>query len=88
MGVTMVAMSSLSSAYALFTTNTGVLFMAVRHCSPLPDLNSSAMLRTGVLPSAMAGLVPGMAKRPITGVRPGRKTCAREMSEALPLLSK
>jgi hypothetical protein len=68
--------------------NTGVLFMAVRHCSPSADLNCSAMLRTGALASAAAGFVPGIAKRPVTGVRTWSNTCAREMRDALPLPSK
>ena len=45
------------------------------------------MLRTGVLASGAEGLLPGMAKRPITGVVPGAKTAARETRAPLPLLS-
>jgi len=66
---------------------TGTEFMPVRHCSPFCNWNSRAMLRTGVLASGAAGLLPGMAKRPTTGVRPGANTAARDTRAPLPLLS-
>ena len=62
--------------------------MPVRHCSPSLNLNSSARLRTGTLASGADGLLPGIAKRPITGVRCcGANTAARDTSVPLPLLS-
>ncbi len=60
----------------------------VRHSSPLRIMKRSAKLRTVVAASFSAGLPPGAEKRPGTGVRPGRKTSARESAAPLPLLSK
>ncbi|MCY1559997.1 hypothetical protein D9M68_970860 [compost metagenome] len=70
------------------TGSTGGLFIPVRHCSPPGKRNNSAMLRTGTPASVAWGLLPPMAKRPITGNWPGAKTLARDRSAACPLLSK
>ncbi len=65
-----------------------MLFMPVRHCCPFASAKRNAMLRIGTLLSGAYGLLPGIAKRPTTGVRPGANTCAAEYVCAWPLLSK
>ncbi len=62
--------------------------MPVRHISPFARSNCSAMLRTAAGPSAIIGMPPASAKRPVTGVLPGLKTSALERRTPAPLLSK
>ena len=71
-----------------FTTNTGMLFIPVRHSSPLGNWNSNARLRTAWGASARYGCPTASAKRPITGTRPARNTAALDNATPRPLLSK
>src|ERR1700704_5310318 len=64
-----------------------MLFMPVRHSSPLGGRKRSAMLRTVAGPSVWKGMPPASANRPTTGTRPGLKTAAFESAAASPLLS-
>ena len=53
-----------------------MLFMPLRHCSPLACRYSTAKLRIGAALSGEYGLPVGRAKRPMMGVRPLAKTWA------------
>src|SRR6185369_4863760 len=83
-----VASSCSLNASAVLTTNTGILFIPVRHSSPFGSENTSPRLRTVATPSGAYGIPPANAKRPTTGTRPGLKTLALDKRVPAPLASK